>query len=192
MLQLLLGLALFFGIHSISIVALPLRDKLAARSEIGWKAAYGVTSLVGLILMSRGYADIRLTSATLYVAPVWLYQVSAVLLLPSFILFVAPYFQGRISRATKHPQLVAVKLWAVAHLLVNGTIADVLLFGSFLLWAIADRISMKRRASRPVPGAPESKANDIIAVVLGLILYAAIVFWLHEMLFGVRPLVRSL
>ncbi len=190
MLQLLLGLVLFFGMHSMSIVALPLRDKLAVKSEIGWKLIYGVVSLIGLILMLRGYAELRLTPTILYVAPVWLYDVAAVLLLPTFVLFLAPYFPGRISSATKHPQLVAVKLWAVSHLLVNGTLADMLLFGSFLLWAVADRISMKRRATRAVPGMPESKTNDIIAVVLGVIIYAAFVFWFHEMLFGVRPFVQ--
>ena len=192
MLQLLSGLVLFFGMHSMSVVALPLRDRLAAKSEIGWKLTYGVVSLVGLILMSRGYAELRLTPTILYVAPVWLYHVAAVLLLPTFVLFLAPYFPGRISSATKHPQLVAVKLWAVSHLLVNGTSADMLLFGSFLLWAVADRISMKRRATRAVPGMPESKTNDVIAVVLGLIVYAATVSWFHEMLFGVRPFVQLL
>lgn len=190
MLQLLLGLALFFGMHSISIVALPVRERLAAKSEIGWKIFYGVVSLAGLILLSRGYAELRLTPTILYVAPAWLYQVAAVLLLPTLVLFLAPYFPGRISRATKHPQLVAVKLWAVSHLLVNGTLADILLFGSFLLWAVADRISMKRRVARPLPGAPESNMNDMIVIFLGLALYAAIVLWLHNILFGVRPFVQ--
>ena len=189
MLQLILGLVLFFGMHSISIVALPLRDQLAAKSEVGWKLVYGVVSLIGLVLMARGYADLRLTPTIVYAAPAWLYHVAAVLLLPTFVLFVAPYFPGRIRSATKHPQLIAVKLWAVSHLLVNGTLADILLFGSFLLWAVADRISLKRRPARGVPSAPESKANDVIAVVIGLIAYAGIVFWFHEMLFGVRPLV---
>ncbi len=192
MLQLVLGLVFFFGMHSMSIVALPLRDKLALKSEIGWKLIYGVVSLIGLILMLRGYAELRLAPTILYVAPVWLYHVAAVILLPTFVLFLAPYFPGRISSATKHPQLVAVKIWAVSHLLVNGTLADMLLFGSFLLWAVADRISMKSRVARPIPGAPESRANDIVLVVVGLTLYAATVFWLHEMLFGVRPLVQSL
>jgi len=152
--------------------------------------AYGAVSLVGLILMSRGYAELRLTPRILYVAPVWLYHVTAVLLVPVFVLFLAPYFPGRISSATKHPQLIAVKLWAVSHLLVNGTLADMLLFGSFLLWAVADRISMKRRTTRAVPAVAESKANDFIVILLGSIVYAATVFWFHEMLFGVRPLVQ--
>ena len=190
MLQLTLGLGLFLGIHSISIVALPLRDKLAAKSAIGWKLFYAVVSFVGLILVSRGYAELRLTPTILYVAPVWLNHVAAVVLLPVFILFLAPYFPGRIGTITKHPQLIAVKLWAVSHLLVNGRLADILLFGSFLLWAIADRISMKRRATRAVLAVPQSKANDFIVILLGLIMYAAAVLWLHEMLLGVRPFVQ--
>ncbi len=187
MLQLILGLALFLGIHSVSIVALPWRDKLAAKSEIGWKIFYGVVSLLGIVLIVRGYADLRQAPLVLYVTPVWLRHVVALLLLPTFVLFLAPYFPGRISQALKHPQLIAVKLWAVAHLLVNGTLADVLLFGSFLLWAVADRISMKHRVTRAVPGASPSKANDMIVVVVGLALYVATVLWLHEMLIGVRP-----
>lgn len=190
MLQLTLGLVLFFGMHSISIVALPLRDKLAVKSELGWKLIYGVVSLVGLILIARGYAELRLAPTILYVAPVWLYHVAAILLLPAFVLFLAPYFPGRISTATKHPQLVAVKLWAVSHLLVNGTSADMLLFGSFLLWAVADRISMNRRATRAVPAMPASKTNDVVVVVLGLSVYVATVLWFHEMLFGIRPFVQ--
>lgn len=189
MAQFLLGMVLFFGIHSISIVALPLRDSLAAKSDLGWKAVYAIISLLGIVLIARGYADLRQAPTLLYTSPGWLRYVSAVLLLPTFIFFIAPYFPGKIKTALKHPQLVAVKLWALAHLLVNGTLADVLLFGAFLLWAVGDRISMKRRNARPVPGTPESAANDVIVVVLGLALYAGTVFWFHEMLLGVNPLV---
>ena len=187
--QLLLGIVLFFGIHSMSIVALPLRDKLVAKSELGWKLVYGIVSLIGIVLIARGYADLRQAPILLYASPHWLHHVSAVLLLPTFVLFLAPYFPGKIKTAVKHPQLVAVKIWALAHLLVNGTLADVLLFGAFLLWAVVDRISMKSRDARPVPGVPESGANDVIVVVLGLILYTGTVFWLHEVLFGVKPFV---
>ncbi len=185
--QLILGLVLFFGMHSVSIVALPLRDRLAAKSELGWKALYAIASLIGIVLMVRGYAELRLTPTLLYGSPGWLRHVAAVFLLPVFVLFLAPYFPGRIARATKHPQLVAAKLWAVAHLLVNGTVADVLLFGSFLVWAVADWVSMKSRPVRPIPGTRASAANDIVLVVIGLALYLAMVFWLHEVAFGVRP-----
>jgi uncharacterized membrane protein len=185
--QLLSGLVLFFGLHSISIVALPLRDRLAAKSALGWKAFYGVVSLIGIVLIARGYADLRQTPTVLYVSPVWLRHVAALFLLPTFVLFMAPYFPGRITSIIPNPQLEAVKAWALAHLMVNGTLADVLLFGSFLIWAVADGISMKHRVARPLPGAPESRANDIIVIVAGLGLYVATVFWLHESILGVRP-----
>jgi uncharacterized membrane protein len=189
MLQLLLGIVLFLGIHSASIVALPLRDTLAAKSENAWKAFYAIVSLIGIVLIVRGYAELRQTPTILYVAPVWLRHVAAVLMLPAFTFFFAPYFPGRIKKTLKHPQLAAVKIWAVAHLLVNGTLADVLLFGSFLLWAVADRISLKNRATRPLAGAPESKLNDVIVIIVGLVLYVVFAIWLHELLFGIRPFV---
>jgi len=187
MLQLLLGLVMFFGIHSVAIVALPLRDRMAARSELGWKAMYGIASLIGIVLMVRGYSELRLTPTVLYVPPVGLRHLAALLMLPVFAFFIAPYFPGRIKQALKHPLLVAVKLWALSHLLMNGNVADVLLFGSFLIWAVLDRASMKGRVARPLPGAPESKANDIIVVVVGLLLYVAFVFWGHEALIGMKP-----
>lgn len=189
MLQLVLGIVLFFGIHSASIVALPTRERAAAKSENAWKAFYSLVSIVGIVLMVRGYAELRSTPTVLYVAPLWLRHVAALLLLPVFIFFIAPYFPGKIKTALKHPQLVAVKLWAFAHLLVNGTVADVLLFGSFLVWAVADRISLKNRPQRPLPGAPASAANDIILVIAGLALYAVFAVWAHEWLFGMRPFV---
>jgi uncharacterized membrane protein len=185
--QLLLGIILFFGMHSVAIVALPLRDRIVQRSRAAWSGIYALTSLIGIVLMVRGYADLRQTPTVLYVAPYWLRHVSALLMLPVFTLFIAPYFPGRIKTALKHPQLIAVKTWALAHLLVNGNLADVLLFGSFLIWAVMDRVSMKNRESRPLPGAPASATNDIIIVVIGLALYGAFGFWLHEVLFGLRP-----
>ena len=187
MLQLLIGLVVFFGIHSVAIMALPLRDKMAAKSEMGWKALYTIASLIGIVLMVRGYAELRLTPTVLYVPPIGLRHVAAILMLPAFAFFIAPYFPGRIKTALKHPQLMAVKTWALAHLLVNGNLADVLLFGSFLIWAVVDRVSMKKRIARPLFGAPESKANDVIVVVVGLLLYLAFVMWGHEALIGIKP-----
>ena len=191
MLQLLIGIVLFFGAHSASIVALPVRERMVAKNAIAWKAVYALASLAGIVLMVRGYADLRSAPTVVYTTPYWMRHVSALLLLPVFIFFIAPYFPGRIKTALKHPQLVAVKLWAVAHLLVNGMLADLLLFGSFLAWAVVDRISLKRRPQRPLPGAPESGINDAIIVVVGLALYAVFAFWAHEWLFGVRPFVRT-
>jgi uncharacterized membrane protein len=105
-----------------------------------------------------------------------------------FPLLLATYLPGRIQKATKHPMLVATKIWALAHLLANGGLADVVLFGGFLAWAVVDRISLKRRTPLPVPGAPPSRINDILAIVLGLGLYVAFVLWLHKMLIGVSPI----
>jgi uncharacterized membrane protein len=183
----LLGVFLFFGIHSISIFALPLRDKLAAISDYGWKALYAVISLVGIVLMAQGYAALKLSPTLLYVTPNGLRHLSALLMFPVFILFLAPYFPGKIKTVTKHPQLIAVKLWAVSHLLVNGMLSDVLLFGAFLIWAIVDRISMKKRVSRTVPGLKQSNVNDVIVIVLGLGLYILFILYFHEILIGVRP-----
>jgi uncharacterized membrane protein len=185
--QFLSGLLLFFGIHSISVFALPLRNRLAATSEYGWKAVYSLFAIVGLILLIRGYGEIRLSSTIYYVSPLWLRHVSALLLLPVFILFIAPYFPSRINKIMKHPQLVAVKLWALAHLLVNGSTADLMLFGAFLVWAVVVRISLKRRPVREVPHLPESKANAVIVIVAGLGLYVVFTLWLHGALIGVKP-----
>lgn len=188
MLKLALGMVLFFGTHLASVVALRLRNRLASRSEVAWKIAYSLVSLAGLVLIVSGYGEARQNPTVLYTPPAWLYPVVPILLLPVFILFFAPYFPGRIGSALKHPQLVAVKLWALAHLLVNGTLADLLLFGTFLLWAVAVRISLKRRPTRPVSAMPASKANDGIVIVLGLAVYALFAFWLHASWFGVDPL----
>ncbi|MBT8080390.1 MAG: NnrU family protein [Gammaproteobacteria bacterium] len=185
MTQLIAGLVTFFAPHSVSIFAVDWRDRMAATYGAGWKAAYAIVSLIGLVLVARGYAELRNTPTVLYVTPYWMRHVSAVLLLPVFVLFLASIFPGRIQTATKNPLLVATKLWALAHLLVNGTLADVLLFGSFLVWAVLDRISLKRRTPRAVPGAPASAANDVIVVVAGLALYAVTVVWAHAALFGV-------
>lgn len=187
MVLLILGLVLFIGMHSVSIVAEGFRNNMAAKSELGWKAVYGLISLAGIYLIVQGYAAARLDPIVLYMPPTWLRHLAALLLLPVFILFFAPYFPGKIKAVTKHPQLVAVKLWAVSHLLVNGTVADLILFGTFLAWAVVDRISLKRRTPRAVPGLPEAGINDVIVVVVGLIAYGAFAMYLHVAWIGVAP-----
>jgi uncharacterized membrane protein len=185
--SLLAGIFMFFGIHSISIFAPQLRDKLAAKNEYGWKAIYAVISVAGLVFITQGYAELKLSPTLLYVTPSWFRHLSALLMLPIFILFLAPYFPGKIKTVLKHPQLIAVKLWAVSHLLVNGALADVLLFGTFLIWAIVDRVSMKQRAPRSVPGLKTSKVNDAVIIVIGLSLYILFILYVHETLIGVSP-----
>lgn len=184
---LLIGLALFLGIHSVSIFAEDFRNRMAAKSELVWQAVYGLVSLAGILLIVRGYADARLEPTLLYVTPVWMRHLASLLMLPVFILFFAPYFPGRIKAVTRHPQLVAVKLWAISHLLVNGTLADVVLFSAFLAWAVADRISLKRRVPRSVPGLPENAINDAILIIVGLAAYAVFALWLHLAWIGVAP-----
>lgn len=189
---LLLGLVLFFGVHSISIVNDRWRNRMAANMGEGrWKGVYALVAITGFVLIMWGYGLARQDPVVLYTPPAWLHPVAMVLLVPVFPLLLAAYLPGRIQNTVKHPMLAATKLWAVAHLLANGMLADVLLFGAFLVWAVVDRISMQRRAQRPVPSVPPSRANDLIALVGGLALYAAFVLWLHGWLIGV-PLIERL
>ena len=192
MIVLLLGLAVFLGVHSVSILAPGWRGAQVARiGERPWKGLYSIAAGIGLALVVVGYGMARREPIVLYTPPAALRHLALVVMLPVFPLFFAAYLPGRLSRIARHPMLAATKLWAIAHLLANGTLADMLLFGGFLAWAIADRISVKRRAPDPtrvVPGAPPGPLNDAIAIVVGLAVYALIVFWLHRVAFGVSPL----
>lgn len=183
---LILGLLIFLGVHSVSIVAPGWRDAQAARlGEMGWKGVYTVLSIIGFALLVYGYGQARQGPVALYTPPVALRHVALLLMLPVFVLLLAAYLPGRIKSAAKHPMLLATKLWATSHLLANGNLADVLLFGGFLAWAVLDRISMKRRTPRPLPGAPAGRFNDLIAVVGGLALYVFFVKGGHAWLIGV-------
>ncbi len=182
---LLLGLLIFFTVHSISIVAEHWRDGMVVRlGEWGWKGLYAALSILGFVLLVKGFALARQDPVVLYTSPVWLRHGAQLLLLPVFPILLSAYLPGRIKSALQHPMLVATEIWAISHLLANGTLADLLLFGSFLVWAVADHRSMHRRTPRTIPGAPASAANDIIAVVVGLGLYVAFVGWLHVWLIG--------
>ncbi len=193
---LILGLVLFLGVHCLSIVSPDGRDRLVRRwGEGPFKGLYSVVSLVGFVLIIWGYGLAREAPVVLYAMPGGFRHLAALLMLPVFVLLFAAYLPGRIQRMAKHPMLLAVKLWALAHLLAQsvtgGTLADVLLFGGFLAWAVADRISLKRRAAagglRAVPALPASRANDGVAVTGGIVVYLIFVFWLHAAWFGVRP-----
>lgn len=187
---LILGLVLFLGTHSISIISWRWRDAMVAKmGEIPFKGAYGLLAIAGLVLIVIGYGQARLDPTWLYQPPAFLRHLAMLLMLIVFPALLAAYLPGRIQHALKHPMLIAVKAWALAHLLVNGTLADVLLFGGFLAWAVVDRISLKRRPPRSNPQLPGSRANDLIVIVGGLALYAAFAFWLHPILFGV-PVIR--
>lgn len=157
-----------------------------------WKGIYALISIAGFVILVWGYGIARQDPVVFWVAPAWMSHVVALLMLPVMILLVASQVPaGRIKAAVKHPMLLGVKIWALAHLLVNGDLASVLLFGSFLVWAVFDRISEKKRllaglTRNPVAGPLKW---DVIAVVGGLVLYVLFVVVLHKLLIGVPPII---
>ncbi|MDQ6684066.1 MAG: NnrU family protein [Pseudomonadota bacterium] len=186
-----MGLAAFLGLHSIAIVAPQWRARQVARLGEGrWKGTYSLLAALGLALLIVGYGLARRDPVVLYQPPSALRHGALLLMLPVFPLLFAAYLPGRIQATVKHPMLLAVKLWATAHLLANGTLLDVFLFGSFLLWAVADRISVKRRSLGQGDGRQclHAARNDTIAVVAGLAVYGAVVAFGHRWLIGVPPL----
>lgn len=189
MLVLVIGLILFLGSHSVRIFAPGWsRSRSAAMGENAWKGVYSLVSLLGFVLIVYGYGLARLSSPLLYIPPAWISHVTALLMVFAFIalgIYMLP--AGRLKPMLKHPMLVAVKIWAFAHLLANGDLASILLFGAFLAWAVLDRISVKRRGVA-VPAAGPVK-QDVAAVALGLVLYGLFVWKLHWWLFGVQPFV---
>lgn len=187
MLWLVLGLVIFLGVHSVRIVAPAWRDaRIAAGGEGAFKGIYSVLSAVGLVLIVWGYSKAWEAPVILYDPPVWTRHLAALLMLFSFVslaVYLLP--AGRLKPILKHPMLLAVKIWALAHLIANGDLASVVLFGAFLLWAAADRVAAKRRgAAVPRPGPAKM---DIAAVAVGVVLYLLFVWRLHEWLIGVAP-----
>lgn len=185
MLTLIIGMIVFFGTHSVSIFARPFRNKQFSERPQLWKIGYSILSLIGLYLIVTGYGAARLEPVVIYQPPMWLRHLVMLLMIPVFPLVVASKLPCRIRKATKHPLLVATKLWALAHLLVNGMLADIVLFGGFLAWAVIDRIAIKRRAETTEPAKVGSVVWDIAAVVIGLALYGLFVAWAHKYLIGV-------
>ena len=187
---LILGLVLFLGTHSVRIVADDWRGTRIARLGLmPWKGIVSVISIIGLVLIVWGYGEARSNPITLYSPPVWTRHIAALLTVPAFILLIAAYIPGtRIKRAVGHPMVAAVKIWAFAHLLSNGTLADVVLFGAFLAWAVADYIAARRRdRAAGTVYAVGPVWRDIAAVAIGLAAWAAFAFWLHAAWIGVRP-----
>ena len=188
---LVLGLVVFLGAHSVRIVADGWRAaRIASWGERPWKAAFAVVSLIGFVLIVYGYGQARQATPLLYTPPVWSRHVAAVLVLIAFVLIAAAYVKGtRIKARVGHPMVLGVKVWAFAHLLANGTLADVVLFGAFLVWAVLDFIASRRRdraAGIVYPAGQPSR--DVVAVVAGVVAWAVFAFMLHGPLIGVRPL----
>lgn len=187
MLVLLLGLVLFLGVHSAQIAVPGLRARvIERRGEGAWKLPYVAVSAVGFVLIVVGYGMARQEPVFVYGVPGGRH-IALALLLPVFPLLLAAYLPGRIKRAVRHPMLIAVLLWAVAHLLANGSLADIVLFGSLLVWAVIDLISVSQRTAS-ANTAPVRSVNDLIAIVVGLAIYAALIGGVHAWLFGVSPI----
>jgi uncharacterized membrane protein len=190
MTALIAGLLLFLGVHSVRIFADDWRTAQVARMGLNrWKLVYTVASLAGFALVVWGYGQARMAPVVVWDPPLWTRHAASLLVLPAFVLIVAGNMRGtRMKAALHHPMVLGTKVWAFAHLLANGTLADVVLFGSFLVWAIADYASARRRDR--VAGtvyAPGSLARDAIAIVIGVVAWVVFGFWLHGWLFGVRP-----
>ncbi|ODS64973.1 MAG: hypothetical protein ABS41_00795 [Arenimonas sp. SCN 70-307] len=184
---LVLGLLVFLGGHSLRIFAPAWRDaRVASMGEVPFKVVYSLVSIAGFVLLVWGYAQARSGEPVLlWVPPLGLRHAVSLLTLPAFILLVAAYVPGNHFKARLgHPMLLAVKLWALAHLLVNGWLHGVLLFGGFLLWAILGFRAARRRA--PAPGGGRWLPT-LVSVVLGAVLWAGFVFHLHKLLIGVAP-----
>ncbi|WP_457584048.1 NnrU family protein [Ensifer canadensis] len=190
---LILGIVIFLGIHLVRSFAPGLRASVISSSGTGaWHAIHGICALLGLGLIAYGFDQARATTGMLYTPPVFLAHIALTLMLIASICLVAAYLPpGKIRTATKHPAILAIKIWALAHLLANGETSSVLLFGTFLVWAVILRISMKKRwrAGEITYPAFVSYRYDLIAVVLGAALYGAIVWKLHELVIGVSPMV---
>lgn len=185
------GLVLFLGVHSVRIFADDWRGaRIAHWGERRWKLAFTLLSLAGFVLIVYGYGQARQATQLLYNPPAWSRHAAAALVLVAFVLIAAAYIRGtRIKARVGHPMILGVKVWAFAHLLANGTLADVVLFGTFLAWAIADFIASRRRDRRNgvvYPAGPPSR--DAIAIVSGVAAWLVFAFVLHGPLIGVRPL----
>lgn len=189
MMPLLLGLIVFLGVHSLQIFADDRRDRLIARlGESQFKLTYSALSIVGLLLIIFGYAQARADASLLWSPPAGLRHLVFLLVPVAFILVASAYSPaGHIKAMVRHPMVLGVALWALAHLLVNGTDANLVLFGAFLIWALVDYASaLRRTATGTAPTAvARNLRGDMIAVLAGLLLSAAFLFGLHGWLIGV-------
>jgi uncharacterized membrane protein len=195
MIGLIVGLVLFLGIHMVRVVAPEFRNRfISERGEGAWKGIYSLASLLGFVLIVWFYSQAAATGPVLYEPPVWMKHVNALLMLfASIAMGVYLFPVGRLKVLLKHPMLLSVKIWALGHLLANGSLAAILLFGSFLAWAVIVRISLKKR----VPANGEAKpvatnvAWDAASIVAGLAIYLVFMAGLHLWLFGVSPIALS-
>jgi uncharacterized membrane protein len=187
---LVLGLAIFLGMHSARVVAAgPRQAFIDKRSENAWKGLYTLVSLAGFALIVWGYGIARQQPVVLWASPTWLRPVAALLMLVSFVLLVAAYVPGNgIKARLHHPMTLGVKTWAFAHLIANNTLADLLLFGGFLAWSVAVFVAARRRDRAAGTTYPEgAMPSTVKTVAVGTLLWLVFGFWLHGWLIGVKP-----
>lgn len=187
---LILGLVLFIGVHLVP-TAPDLRAGLQRRfGSGGYQALFSLASLGGLVLLVIGWRQVGVVP--LWYPPLWTRHLALLLMLPAMVLLVAAYVPSRLRTAVKHPMLTAVKLWALAHLLANGDLAAIIVFGALLGYAVYDRISIKRRPAGsglgPLGTRTGGAGGDVAVVVIGVGLYLALLLGGHYWLFGVAPL----
>jgi uncharacterized membrane protein len=187
LLVMILGLVLFFGVHTLTTQREVRARVIASSGEGGYKIGYTLVSALGLVLIVWGFAHYRATGwIDVWQPPTAFKHLTVALMLPAVILVVASYIRGRIYTRLKHPMLTGIKLWAAAHLLANGDLGSIILFGSFLGWAVFDRISLKHRADSGAPPIPVGgPSNDLIAVAVGIVAYLALAFAFHPVVIGV-------
>ena len=190
MLLLVIGLVLFLGAHSVRVLAPSWRERfIAARGEKPWKGLVTLASLAGFVAIVRGFALARQDAVVLWTPPTWAPHLTGALVLLAFVLVAAAYVPGNLLKAKiHHPMVAGTKAWAFAHLLANGRLADAVLFGSFLAWAILDFAASRRRdRAQGVTYAPGRLAPTVITVLAGLAAGLAFALWAHLGLFGVAP-----
>ena len=187
---LILGLIVFLGVHSVRIFAENWRTvQIARRGEGAWKGLYSLASAVGLGLIIWGYGQARQAPLVLWPPQPWARHLAALLMLVAFVLLTAAYVpKNGIRSRVHHPMILGVKVWALAHLLANHTLADALLFGSFLMWAVLDfRAARARDRAGYVSHAPGQLGATLATLGVGVGAYLVFTLWLHAWLFGVRP-----
>lgn len=188
MMIMIIGLLVFLGAHSVRIGAERWRQQqIASLGHTVWKAAFSAISVVGLAIAIYGFGQMRLDPTYIWHPPMGMRHAVALLMLPAFIMLVAAYVpHNAIKAKLGHPMMLAVKIWALAHLLVNGRLGDIIFFAAFLIWAILAFKAAKQR-DRMTPPAPvsTSKMATIATVLIGLVAYALFAFYLHAVLIGV-------
>ena len=188
--MLIVGLVIFLGVHSVRVFADDWRTRTRANlGEKAYKGLYSVVSLIGFVLIVYGFGAARLQPTVLWASPIWTRHLAALLTIPAFVLLVAAYVPGnQIKARLHHPMILGVKTWALAHLLANNTLAELLLFGGFLAWSVLAFIAARKRDRVGNVSYPPGRLGPtLITVAIGLLAWAGFAFWAHAAWIGVRP-----